>query len=113
VFFFFEIESGRITVPIGLSYHGSGIKVDEIASRTGIGWVLNTGGVVTRTVKGYADEITPVGMSNIKGYFLSGGQVANAGEYGTTDFEPDEYFYRLKRGALYLTVMEDLNTSIP
>src|SRR5476651_2523431 len=39
----FEIKIGRITVPISLTYHGSGVKVDEIASRTGIGWVMNAG----------------------------------------------------------------------
>lgn len=46
----FNIKRGRINLPISLSYHGSGVRVDEIASRSGMGWVLNAGGVITRTV---------------------------------------------------------------
>jgi len=64
----FEIKEGDITVPISLSYHAGGIKVGEIASWAGLGWSLNAGGTVTRTVQGKADE---------KGYFVQSG--ANEG----------------------------------
>lgn len=61
-----SIKSGNINVPISLSYHASGIKVDEIASEVGIGWSLNAGGVLGRTIRGLNDFAT-------KGYVLSGG----------------------------------------
>ncbi|MFD0963830.1 hypothetical protein [Pseudofulvibacter geojedonensis] len=44
------------TIPVNISYHAKGIKVDEIASRVGMGWTLNSGGVITRQVKWRADE---------------------------------------------------------
>ena len=51
------VLTGRgITVPISLDYHSSGVKVDEVASNIGLGWSMNAGGVVNRTVQGIADE---------------------------------------------------------
>lgn len=50
------LTEGDISVPVSLSYHTGGHKVDEIAPRTGMGWVLNAGGVITRTIMGEADE---------------------------------------------------------
>ncbi|MFD0963209.1 RHS repeat domain-containing protein [Pseudofulvibacter geojedonensis] len=44
------------TIPVNLSYHAKGIKVEEIASRVGLGWALNTGGVITRQIKWKPDE---------------------------------------------------------
>ncbi|MBW4891119.1 RHS repeat protein [Mucilaginibacter sp. HMF5004] len=102
----FTIKTGRITVPISISYHGSGIKVDEIASRVGIGWALNAGGVVTRTVKGWADEFQPAGNSNVNGFFNSQGvEPYYDSDYGTTDFEPDIHFYNFggKSGKIIFT----------
>lgn len=53
---------GDITIPINLSYHGGGVKVDEISSSTGINWSLNAGGVITRTVVGLPDIMEPRGF---------------------------------------------------
>lgn len=51
-----DIHGREITLPVSLSYHGDGVKVDEIASWVGMGWSLNAGGVITRNVVGYPDE---------------------------------------------------------
>lgn len=52
----YEIKTPRFSIPISLSYHASGIKVEEISSWVGAGWSLNAGGVITRTVVGFPDD---------------------------------------------------------
>src|SRR5687767_4823062 len=52
----YEIKSGDITVPISLSYHAGGNRVEEQASWVGLGWSLQAGGAINRNVKGVADE---------------------------------------------------------
>ncbi|MHC0441975.1 RHS repeat domain-containing protein [Flavobacterium sp. 3-210] len=42
--------------PLSLFYGSNGIKVDEVATNVGLGWNLNFGGVITRTVRDKADE---------------------------------------------------------
>jgi hypothetical protein len=51
----YSIEAAGIQVPIGLSYHGNGIKVAEEASWVGLGWTLNAGGSIVQSVNGYDD----------------------------------------------------------
>lgn len=43
-------------LPISLSYHSGGIKVDETPSNIGSGWSLNAGGLITRVVKDQPDD---------------------------------------------------------
>jgi YD repeat-containing protein len=52
----YGIKVKDFEVPISLSYHAGGIKVDEISSSVGIGWALSAGGVITRTIVGLPDE---------------------------------------------------------
>ena len=52
----YNIKDGLLDLPISLTYHAGGIKVEEIASWVGIGWSLNAGGVITRQVRGMVDE---------------------------------------------------------
>lgn len=52
----YTVKEGPLTLPIGISYHASGLKVLEVASWVGAGWSLNAGGVITRTVQGAPDE---------------------------------------------------------
>lgn len=63
----FVIKNGDIEQPIELSYHGGGIKVAEESTWVGLGWNLNWGGIITRTMNGFPDEeeITPVPDANI------------------------------------------------
>lgn len=52
-----NVKQGTIEVPITLSYHSMGVKVEEFAPWVGIGWALNAGGIVTRSVRGMPDDI--------------------------------------------------------
>jgi YD repeat-containing protein len=109
----YEVRSGQLSLPLSLSYHAAGVKVNDIAGVAGLGWKLNAGGVLTRTVKGFADdnstqgsffhpflttaqintEGTP-GNANLSGVnaFLS---LASA---GNIDGESDNYFYAVGDG---------------
>jgi hypothetical protein len=58
-----------ISLPISLSYHAAGIKVEEEASWVGLGWALSAGYSVTRTVRGN-DDLSTDGLK--PGYAMAG-----------------------------------------
>ncbi|WP_218145094.1 hypothetical protein, partial [Flagellimonas taeanensis] len=99
----YEVKSGDLALPISLSYHAGGIKVEEIASSVGLGWSLNAGGVVSRSTRGLEDEDWGyfVGPNDNTIYELYT-EPGNASELidfidevqmGTSDGEPDVFFY--------------------
>ena len=51
-----EMKGRKLNVPITLSYHASGIRIEDMAGWVGLGWSLNAGGVITRTVRGVPDD---------------------------------------------------------
>ena len=59
------LSSGKLSLPISISYHSSGVKVMDMASATGMGWALNAGADITRVVQGIADEGT-YGFSTVR-----------------------------------------------
>ena len=50
------VKQGPLSAPIGLNYHAGGLKVGETSSWVGLGWSLQAGGMISRTVQGKADE---------------------------------------------------------
>lgn len=50
-------------MPISLSYHPAGVRVESEASWVGLGWTLNAGGVITREIRG-ADDLNVVSIGN-------------------------------------------------
>jgi len=52
----YQIKLKGLTVPISISYHSSGVKVDELATNVGLDWVLDAGGVINQTVYGLNDQ---------------------------------------------------------
>ena len=53
----YEVKCGSLSVPIRLNYHGGGIKVEQDATWVGLGWDLDFGGSVVRTMNGFVDEL--------------------------------------------------------
>lgn len=51
-----KLSSGK-SLDIKLSYHPGSVKGKQVASNCGLGWNLIAGGTISRTVKGYPDEI--------------------------------------------------------
>lgn len=50
------LSAKNLAVSVGITYSATGIKVDDIAGRVGMGWSLQAGGVITRTLRGKPDE---------------------------------------------------------
>ena len=65
----FTIPLQQFSVPVGLSYHASGLKVSEHASWVGAGWSLSGGGAISRVIRGLPDEFHEAGGR--KGFFHS------------------------------------------
>ncbi|MEM7086262.1 MAG: hypothetical protein AAF489_08780 [Bacteroidota bacterium] len=72
----YSLQGNEMSVPISLTYDASGIKVDQIATNIGLGWNLNFGGVVSRSVNHLPDDLsygdpyayTPVWNSSFKSF---------------------------------------------
>lgn len=52
----YTIKTDFVNFPITLSYHAGGFRPDVHPSWTGLGWSLNAGGAITRTVQHLPDE---------------------------------------------------------
>ncbi len=51
----YTIKVGDFELPISIDYHNSGIRVQDMATQVGLGWVLNAGGCISVEVKGGSD----------------------------------------------------------
>ena len=52
----FDLKGRELSHSVFLSYNGSGNKVNDLASWIGLGWTLNAGGAIGRTMRGIPDE---------------------------------------------------------
>ncbi len=55
---FYTLQGSELSIPISLHYASGGIKLDEIAGVAGLGWTLEAGGCITRTVMDMPDEFS-------------------------------------------------------
>ncbi|MFY0255831.1 hypothetical protein ACDQ55_17960 [Chitinophaga sp. 30R24] len=74
----YNLQVRDFSLPISLGYHASGIRVNDMASFVGLGWNLNAGGVISRTVMGLPDESS-------QGIFYRG--IKRANQIGIKDVE--------------------------
>ncbi len=51
----YTIQTSQLSMPLGISFHPSGLKANEREGLLGVRWVLAGGGVVTRSIRGYSD----------------------------------------------------------
>ena len=66
----YTYQDEDFTIPISLEYSYDGYKPSQHSGTVGLGWALNCGGVITREVRGYADD--SYGLNdNIFGYFFT------------------------------------------
>lgn len=88
----YEINTGKISLPISLSYHASGIKVRQKATWVGLGWSINAGGVISRAIRGKADEDNNNGWFNDATSWTVLDQLWDKGYNGTPQEQYDSYY---------------------
>ncbi|MBO9592563.1 MAG: hypothetical protein J7599_06595 [Niabella sp.] len=86
----YKIQANDLEVPVSLSYHAGGFRVDEEAGRSGLGWALNAGGVISRSVNGEDDFLPIRGYLNnsIPGFW--GDSVTHAIQVGNNMFKTSQ-----------------------
>lgn len=113
----YEIDVDGFKLPINLNYHASGIRVDQEATWVGLGWSLNVGSSISRTVKsaddflmnwdrnyprilkGYYDA--PDISANLDNHYEVNGYLNCAAFFGSPEYdliydpEPDIFYYNL------------------
>jgi hypothetical protein len=113
----YEIKTPRFDLPISLSYHASGVKVDESASWVGLEWSLNAGGCISRTMVGVPDDepgtgflnvATPMAASLYSNFHADSAYIQNVAA-NKTDSQPDNFFYNFD-GESGEFVFNNLNT---
>jgi len=53
----YNLKCGSLELPVSLSYYAGGIAVEDVPTWVGLGWTLNAGGVITRTIRGKAENV--------------------------------------------------------
>ncbi|ANH81283.1 hypothetical protein A8C56_10055 [Niabella ginsenosidivorans] len=103
----YKLTEKELSVSVTLSYHASGIKIDETSSNVGLGWVMNSGGLITRSVRGKAEylvngvlkpdrsnipECTNCTNNTAVSTFINNNGLAMSVD-GGLDPEPDVFYY--------------------
>jgi YD repeat-containing protein len=126
----YTIKSRELSLPISLSYHAGGHKVEDKASWVGLGWSLGSIPSISRSVRGTPDD-DGLGFFNLYGgktvtqiYDNRYGSSADQALYlsfmsevraGVADSEPDIFSYTLvgKSGKFYYNQATQTFYTIP
>jgi YD repeat-containing protein len=90
----YTYKTKNVSIPITLSYNSNGILVDQMETNVGLGWNLNTGGIINRIVRGKPDEerSTRISEENCS----SDSFIVYMDENQLFDTEPDLYSYNFQ-----------------
>ena len=101
------VTDGPLSLPIFLQYHTAGNVVSSPASSVGLGWNLNSGGMISRTVRDKIDD-------GERGYYHEGYKVdlPNGNEMSTEDSEPDLFTYSVagQSGKFFFDAQQNVHT---
>lgn len=94
----YSVNGRALREEVSISYHAGGIKVEEEASRVGLGWSLRAGGSIIRTVRGIPDESANGWLQGTFRYdaWQAGGENRSELEDindGLADAEPDLFYF--------------------
>lgn len=100
----YEVKERSLSLPIILSYHASGNKIDAIAPRTGLGWSLQAHGSISRSMRSRPDEYGQRGFlyqSQQRLYTDYQNEANNNVRWqwfadmadGCIDLEPDQFYF--------------------
>ncbi len=108
-----QLHFGKITVPIALRYHPGALRVSAHESWVGMGWDLQSGGSITRVVRGAPDEYNaavPVNTSS-DGYYpvssTDGALLVNGSSNWYTPQKLDTFFSGLTQNESMIDVSAD------
>lgn len=74
----YTISNGQVSLPVSISY-GSGVKTQDVEGTAGMGWRVNTGGQISRQVRGLPDDVTKDIAANSRvGWMSSTNTAVNA-----------------------------------
>ncbi|WP_419869382.1 hypothetical protein [Chryseobacterium sp. CT-SW4] len=101
----YTIEADGVQLPISLSYNTGGIKLNEVASITGLGWALSIPNSITQNIVDQDDKYVPLysknindintHVKNIGGYDNDSRPVVEGIFNGNYDTRPDIFNYNL------------------
>ena len=96
------LHYGSISVPIGLRYHPGAVQVKQHPGWVGLGWDLESGGAITRVVRGVPDEFygTQVNEGAQSDYYPVPGFTASP---GAQQINTNEYWYEPVNLTTYFT----------
>jgi hypothetical protein len=97
----YDLKGNNFDLPISLSYNAGGFRPQDLASWVGLGWTLNAGGVITRSVVANPDNATnyffqgssfSTPPSTVNNLFANYGYMDSI-QRGYIEAQPDVYYY--------------------